>query len=54
MRVIKAMEDKYLLPSLELVERVFTAHSDPQEGVWSGLWWRKSAAKGGICPGWSF
>ena len=32
MRVIKAMEDKYLLPSLELVEQVFTDHSDAQEG----------------------
>ena len=26
------MEDKYLLPSLELVEAVFTAHSDAEEG----------------------
>lgn len=32
MRVIKAMEERYLLPSLELVERVFTEHSDPEEG----------------------
>ena len=31
-RLIKAMEDKYLLPSLELVETVFTAHSDAEEG----------------------
>ena len=29
---IKCMEDKYLLPSLELVERVFTAHENEQEG----------------------
>ena len=32
MRIIKSMEDKYLLPSLELVETVFTAHSDAEEG----------------------
>ena len=32
MRIIKSMEDKYLLPALELVEAVFTAHSDAQEG----------------------
>ena len=32
MRIIKAMEEKYLLPSLELVEAVFTAHSDAEEG----------------------
>lgn len=29
---IKCMEDRYLLPSLELVERVFTAHENAQEG----------------------
>ena len=29
---IKAMEEKYLLPSLELVEAVFTAHENEQEG----------------------
>ena len=32
MRIIKSMENKYLLPSLELVEAVFTAHSDAEEG----------------------
>ena len=32
MRIIKSMEDKYLLPALELVEAVFTAHSDAEEG----------------------
>lgn len=31
-RVIKSMEEKYLLPTLELVEAVFTAHSDAEEG----------------------
>lgn len=31
-RIIKSMEDKYLLPSLDLVEAVFTAHSDAEEG----------------------
>ena len=31
-RMIKTIEDKYLLPSLELVEDVFTAHSDAEEG----------------------
>ena len=31
-RIIKSMEDKYLRPSLELVEAVFTAHADAEEG----------------------
>ena len=32
MRIIKSMEEKYRLPALELVEAVFTAHSDAEEG----------------------
>lgn len=32
MRIIKSMEEKYLLPSLELVEAVFTAHENADEG----------------------
>ena len=32
MRIIKSMEEKYLLPALELVERVFANHSDAEEG----------------------
>ncbi len=31
-RNIKSMEEKYLLPSLELVETVFTEYSDAEEG----------------------
>ena len=31
-RIIKAMEDRYLLPSLDLVEDVFTAYDSPEEG----------------------
>lgn len=31
-RQIKCMEEKYLAPSLELVEKVFTAHQDEKEG----------------------
>ena len=31
-RTIKSMEEKYMLPSLELVETVFTEHSDAEEG----------------------
>ena len=31
-RIIKSMEEKYLVSSLELVETVFTAHADAQEG----------------------
>ena len=31
-RIIKSMEEKYLVPSLELVEAVFTAHENEQEG----------------------
>ncbi len=32
-RSIKAMEEKYLVPSMDLVEAVFTAHSDAEEGA---------------------
>jgi predicted N-acetyltransferase YhbS len=32
MRIIKTMEEKYRLPALELVETVFTEHSDAEEG----------------------
>ena len=32
MRIIKSMEEKYLVPALELVETVFTEHSDAEEG----------------------
>ena len=32
MRTIKSMEEKYLLSSLDLVEAVFTAHENAQEG----------------------
>ena len=31
-RIIKSMEEKYLLPSLDLVEDVFTKWKDPEEG----------------------
>ena len=31
-RIIKSMENKYLVPALELVETVFTQHSDAEEG----------------------
>ena len=31
-RIIKSMENKYLLPAAELVETVFTAYSDAEEG----------------------
>lgn len=32
MRTIKSIEEKYLLPAAELVERVFTEHADAEEG----------------------
>ena len=32
MRIIKSMEEKYLIPSLNLVESVFTAHENAEEG----------------------
>ena len=32
MRIIKTMDEKYLVPALELVETVFTNHSDAEEG----------------------
>jgi len=32
MRIIKSMEDKYLLPSAQLVERVFTESDDAESG----------------------
>ena len=31
-RIIKSIEEKYLLPALELVEKVFTEHESPEEG----------------------
>lgn len=31
-RIIKAVEDKYLIPSLDLVENVFAKWKDPEEG----------------------
>ncbi|MCM1253412.1 MAG: N-acetyltransferase [Clostridium sp.] len=31
-RIIKAMESKYLIPALELVEDVFTKYDSPEEG----------------------
>lgn len=31
-RIIKSMEDKYLLPSLELIQDVFTEYDSPEEG----------------------
>lgn len=31
-RIIKSMENRYLIPSLELVEDVFTKHDSPEEG----------------------
>ena len=31
-RIIKSMENKYLLPSLELVQEVFSEYDSPQEG----------------------
>ena len=33
MRTIKTIEEKYLNPPLDLVEQVFTAHSDAEEGA---------------------
>lgn len=32
MRIIKSIEEKYLIPTLDMVEAVFTAHSDAEEG----------------------
>ena len=32
MRIIKSMEEKYLLPALDLVEAVFTDHENAEEG----------------------
>ena len=31
-RIIKSMEEKYLIPAEEMVERTFTAHADAEEG----------------------
>ena len=33
MRTIKTIDEKYLNPTLDLVEQVFTAHSDAEEGA---------------------
>ena len=32
MRIIKSMEDKYLLPAVQMVEAVFTDHENAEEG----------------------
>ena len=32
MRIIKSIEEKYLISTLDMVEAVFTAHSDAEEG----------------------
>ena len=32
-RIIKSMEDKYLLPALDMVEKVFTDSESPEEGA---------------------
>lgn len=32
MRIIKSMEDKYLLPALDLVQKVFTESENPENG----------------------
>ncbi len=32
-RIIKSMENKYLLPSLELVQEVFSEWDSPEEGM---------------------
>ena len=32
MRIIKSIEEQYLLPAAELVEQVFTEHADAEEG----------------------
>ena len=31
-RIIKSMENKYLVPSLDMVKAVFTAHENAEEG----------------------
>ena len=33
MRTVKTIEEKYLNPTLDLVEQVFTTHSDAEEGA---------------------
>mgnify|MGYP007119887523 CR=1 FL=1 len=52
-RIIKTMEEKYLLPSLDMVEATFTASEDAQVASWSALWWRRSAASDSICGRWN-
>ena len=57
-RMIKSMENKYQIPSLELVENVFTAYQNPEEEAprkasWSAAWWKKSVPKNTICRNWN-
>ena len=36
-RIIKSMEDNYLISSLELVEDVFTKYQNTEEGALEGM-----------------
>ena len=53
MRTIQSMEEKYLLPSLELVEAVFTDHESAEEGKLVRSLVEEIRAKNTICPNWS-
>ena len=53
MREIISMKPEYLLPSLELVEQVFTEYDSPEEGRTVRALVEEIRARNTICPSWS-
>lgn len=52
-RNIKSMENKYLLPALELVEDVLQNGTLRKRGRSCASWWRRSGQRNIIFPNWS-
>lgn len=52
-RIIKSMENKCLLPSLELVQNVFTEYDSPEEGNIARKLVEEIRVKNIIYPNWN-
>lgn len=52
-RIVKSMENKYLLLSLELVQEVFAEYDSPEEGKVVRQLVEEIRAKNIICRNWS-
>ncbi len=52
-RIVKSMENKYLLLSLELVQEVFAEYDSPEEGKVVRQLVEEIRAKNIICRSWS-